>query len=172
MSSSCYLLTIGIVSVVSSIVDSDCPSTLQADACSGGGRDCHRCRCPAIRCLSASCLSCRPSSIATAHPPCKQMLAAVVVVLVAVVILSSVKPSIVDSCCPSTPQVDACSSGGRACRVVVVLLSAVHQRLVICRVVSSVVASNCPSTLQGDACSGGGRACRHRHRAKRRPCHL
>ena len=157
---------------MSSIVDSDCPSTLQADACSGGGRDCHRCRCPAICCLSVLCLLCHPSSIATAHPPCKQMLAAAVVVLVAVVILSSVKPSVVDSCCPSTLQVDACSSGGHACRIIIVLLSAVHQRLVICRVVSSVVASNCPSTLQGDASSGGGHACRHCHHAMCHPCHL
>ena len=60
----------------------------------------------------------------------------------------------------------------RCYHVVIVLLSANHQRLVICRVVSSVVAGNCPSTLQADACSGGGRACRHRHRAIRRPCHL
>ena len=145
---------------------------MQADACSGGGHDCCHCHCPAISCLSVSCLSCHLSSIATAHPPCKQMLAALVVVLVAVVILSSVKPSIVDSCCPSTPQVDACSGGGRVCHFIVVLLSAVHQHLVICCVMLSVIASNCPSTLQGDACSVGGCACRHRHHAMRRPCHL
>ena len=153
---------------MSSVVNSDCPSTLQADACSGGGRDCRRCHCPAIRCLSVLCLLCRPSSMATAHSPCKQMLAAVVVVLVAVIILSSV----VNSCCPSTLQVDACSGSGRACRIVIILLSAVHQHLVICRVMLSIVASNYPSTLQGDACSGGGRACHHHHRAMCRPCHL
>ena len=179
------------------VVDSYCPSTPQADACSGGGCDCHRRHRPAIRCLSASpscyplssggghdchrrrrpaicclsvsCLSCRPSSIATAHPPCKQILAAVVVMLIAVVALSSVKSSVVDSCYPSTLQVDACSGGGHACRVVIVLISGVHQRLVICRVVSSVIANKCPSTLQADACSGDGCACRHCHRATRRP---
>ena len=78
------------------VVDSYCLPTLQADACSGGGCACYCCcRRPAICCLSVSCLSCRPSSIATPH----QMLAAMVVMLIAVIALSSVKSSVVDSCC-------------------------------------------------------------------------
>ena len=75
--------------------------------------------------LSASCLSCRLLSIATAHPPCKQILAAVVVVLVTIIIIllsivnwhviCHVVSSIVTSNWPSTLQADACSGGGRAC---------------------------------------------------------
>ena len=72
LSLSCYPLSIV-------VVDSYHPSTLQADAHSGGGGAC-RCRCCAI---------CHPLllSIATAHPPCKQTLAAVVVVLVVIVVV-------------------------------------------------------------------------------------
>ena len=68
------------------IVDSHHPSTLQADAHSGGGGACRHC----------CCAICRPLSllIATAHPPCKQTLAAVVVVLVIVVVICPLSLSI------------------------------------------------------------------------------
>ena len=53
--------------------------------------------------LSISILSsvvlCRPSSLATAHPPCKEMLAVVVVVLVATVIMLCVVHVIFDMEC-------------------------------------------------------------------------
>ena len=53
--------------------------------------------------LSISVLSsvvlCRPSSLATAHPPCKEMLAVVVVVLVATVIVLCVIHVIFDMEC-------------------------------------------------------------------------
>ena len=103
------VVLVAVVAVLSVIVNSYRPSTLQADAHSGGGGACH-CHChlsivvvnsyyPSTlqadarsggggACCHRCCAIHRPSllSIATTHPPCKQMLAAVVVVLVTVVV--------------------------------------------------------------------------------------
>ena len=133
------------------VVDSYRPSTLQADACSGGGHDCRHHHHPAICCLSAPCLSCRPSLIATAHPPCKQqwwscLLLSPLSCYPLSISMSSVMLSVVNSYCLSTLQADACSSGHA------------HSCHRLSSVKSSIVDSCCPSTPQVYACSGGGRA--------------
>ena len=101
------------------VVDSHHPSTLQADAHSGGGGACRR-RCCAI---------CRPLSlsIATAHPPCKQTLAAVVVVLVVVVVICPLSLSIATTHPPCKQTLAAVVVVlGRCCH----LVSAFHPQAV------------------------------------------